>query len=210
MKFSPLVLIILMLSFYLCILFSDNLLNLTACSAGAGILLWTLQKYKRLLILILFTLIMWVIKIFVPVDFNISRLIWLLFITGAFRGLISLREISALPWWRFIPYSYDLLLAGQLTSGFLPYLKREMEMARNVLMLRKSSSISRVDQFHLLITALLIKIYQRKLHLNYSLLSRGYGNSTSPSLWIHPIKFTPGDLLPASLILGLISQQWLI
>ena len=210
MKFSPVVLITLMLSFYLSILFSDNLLNLTACSGGTGIFMLAVHKYKRLFILILFTLAMWGLKIFLPVDFNIFPLIWLIFTTWTFRGLISLREISVLPGWRFIPCSYDLLLAGQLTSGFLPYLKREMGMARNVLILRKSDSISRVDQFHLLITALLIKIYQRKQHLKYSLLSRGYGSSISPCLWFQPIKFSPGDILPASLILALISQQWLI
>jgi hypothetical protein len=167
-------------------------------------------KPWRFLGILGYTVCWWGLDMILDFDFKIVQLIWLIFSAGLFRGLFTSRDISSLPGWRLIPFSYDLMLAGQLTSGFLPYLKREINLARNVLMLRKSEVVSRADQLHLLIMALLVKIYNRKLQLKYSLLSRGYGNSITPSVWIQPIKLTKADILPACLILGLISQQWLI
>lgn len=114
-------------------------------------------------------------------------------------GLILLDDISNLPFWKYIPFSSDFFLIGQLTSGFLPYLKKDIITAWNYLISKYSLKRSRLNSLKMLLFALLIKIRDRKSELSITLLSRGYTIHGERILLFDNWKFKPEDVIPLTL-----------
>ena len=127
------------------------------------------------------------------------KLISLISFSLIMSGLILLDDISNLPLIRHIHFLQDFFLIGQLTSSFLPHLKKDILTAWRYLFSKYSMKVSKFKSLKMLLFALLMKIRNRKSELLIALLSRGYTIHGKRSFIYKSWRMKPEDVLPLSL-----------
>lgn len=157
------------------------------------------NNIKRILISFILYLVSYFLLRNNILPISIYKLFSLISFSLIMSGLILLDDISNLPFWKYIPFSADFFLIGQLTSGFLPHLKKDIITAWNYLISKYSLKRSRLNSLKMLLFALLIKIRDRKSELSITLLSRGYTIHGERKFLFDNLKFKPEDIIPLTL-----------
>lgn len=192
-------------SISLIILFSTNYFEILLIWIMISIYILFYKKWK-IFLLLFFSIIGLVlyIKYFSFNIFPFLKLFSLIYFSVIIILTVKIEDIMNLFFIKYIPYSYEFVLIGQIVSSFIPYLKKEIFLIKKILLGRKGKKLSKSNLIKFLISTILYKIGIRKKEITISLILKEYSLNPEKGIWVDKFSLKKYDFIPLIIIVFLI------